>query len=46
VTLDKAGRAHFRPTRFVPPAARLAIERHGDLIEAYLLERAARRGQP
>jgi hypothetical protein len=46
VTLDKTGRAHFRPTRMLPPAARLAIERHGDLIEAYLAERASRLGQP
>jgi hypothetical protein len=38
VWLDKAGRAHFRavPSR----GARLAIEKHGDLIESYLNERA------
>ena len=35
--LDKTGRAHFRATRVLPPAAKLAIERHGDLIEAYVL---------
>jgi hypothetical protein len=39
VTLDKTGRAHFRPTYSPSRAARLAIERHGDLIEAYLIER-------
>jgi hypothetical protein len=38
--LDKTGRAHFRPTRMLPLAARLAIERLGDLIEADLVERA------
>jgi hypothetical protein len=40
VELDKAGRAHFRSVRIAPPAARLMIERQGDLIEAYLIERA------
>ena len=40
VELDKAGKAHFRATRIPPPAARLTIERQGDLIEAYLIERA------
>jgi hypothetical protein len=40
VTLDKTGRAHFRATKVPPPTARLAIERHGDLIEAYLIEAA------
>ena len=39
VELDKAGKAHFRTTRILPPAARLMIERQGDLIEAYLIER-------
>lgn len=42
VTLDQAGKARFRVTRILPPAARLAIERHSDLIEAYLVERAPR----
>ena len=42
VTLDETGRAHFRATRAIPPAAKLAIERHGDLIEPYLIERAPR----
>jgi hypothetical protein len=40
VELDKAGKAHFRSVRIPPPAARLMIERQGDLIEAYLIERA------
>jgi hypothetical protein len=39
VELDKAGRAHFRAKRIPPPAARLTIERQGDLIETYLIER-------
>jgi hypothetical protein len=38
-TLDQTGRAHFRATYTPLRAARLAIERHGDLIEAYLIER-------
>jgi hypothetical protein len=40
VELDKAGKAHFHATRIPRPAARLTIERQGDLIEAYLIERA------
>ena len=40
VGLDKAGKASFHATRIPPPAARLTIERQGDLIEAYLIERA------
>jgi hypothetical protein len=40
VALDKAGKAHFRSVTVPPPAARLTIERQGDLIEAYLVERA------
>jgi hypothetical protein len=40
VTLDKTGRVHFRSDRRIPPpAAKLAIARHGDLIEAQLIER-------
>lgn len=40
VTLDKTGRVHFRSDRRIPPpAAKLAIARHGDLIEAHLIER-------
>jgi hypothetical protein len=38
--LDRAGKAHFRSVRIPPPAARSMIERQGDLIEAYLIERA------
>ena len=40
VELDKAGRAHFRSVRIPSRDARLAIERQGDLIETYLIERA------
>ena len=40
VGLDKAGKAYFHATRIPPPTARLTIERQGDLIEAYLIERA------
>jgi hypothetical protein len=40
VELDKAGKAHFHAMRIPPPAARLTIERQGDLIETYLIERA------
>jgi hypothetical protein len=40
VEVDKAGKVHFRSVRVPPPAARLTIERQGDLIEAYLIERA------
>jgi hypothetical protein len=39
VMLDEAKRAHFRSVRILPLAARLTIERQGDLIEAYLVER-------
>jgi hypothetical protein len=42
VTLDEEGRARFRPTRILPHAAKLAIERQGDVIEALLIERALR----
>jgi hypothetical protein len=38
--LDETGKARFRSVRIPPPAARLTIERQGDLIEAYLIERA------
>jgi hypothetical protein len=40
VTLSESGRAHFSGGRFAPPAARLTIERQGDLIESCLIERA------
>jgi hypothetical protein len=40
VELDQAGNAHFRSVRIPSHDARLIIERHGDLIEAYLIERA------
>jgi hypothetical protein len=36
VTLDRAGRAHFRSRMVPPPATRRMIEVHGDLVEAYL----------
>jgi hypothetical protein len=39
VTLDEEGKARFRATYTPSRAARFAIERHGDLIEAYLRER-------
>jgi hypothetical protein len=38
--LSKAVKAHFRSVRIPPPAARLTIDRQGDLIGAYLIERA------
>jgi hypothetical protein len=37
--LDEADRAHLRSARILPSAARLTIERQGDLIEAYLIDR-------
>jgi hypothetical protein len=40
VELDQAGKPHFHAARIPPPGARLTIERQGDLIEAYLIERA------
>jgi hypothetical protein len=40
VTLSESGRAHLSGGRFAPPAAGLTIERKGNLIEAYLIERA------
>ncbi|HZZ21496.1 MAG TPA: hypothetical protein VFE60_02475 [Roseiarcus sp.] len=40
VTLGESGRAHFSGGRFAPPAAMRMIERQGDLIEAFLIERA------
>lgn len=36
--LDKAGKAHFRSDRIPSRDARLTIERHGDLIEPFLIE--------
>jgi hypothetical protein len=46
VTLDGEGRARFRPT-YSPSRDTLAmIERHADLIQALLIERASRRGPP
>jgi hypothetical protein len=39
-TLDKLGRAHFNATKIPSRDARLMIERHADLIESYLVERA------
>ena len=45
VTLDGDGRARFRSVRIPPLAARLEIERHGPLIEAYLSRRSAVRSR-
>jgi hypothetical protein len=45
-TLDEAGRARFQTSKVLPPAAKLAIERHGDLIEAHLREAATRLDPP
>ena len=40
VTLDDAGKARFRTPRGISPAlVGPVIERHGDLIEAYLIDR-------
>jgi hypothetical protein len=38
--LDSSGRAHFRSHKVPPLAARRAIEIHGDLVEALLVERS------
>jgi hypothetical protein len=46
VKLGESGRAHFGATHSPSRVARLAIERHGDLIEAYLLDRATRWDPP
>jgi hypothetical protein len=40
VALGESGRTHFSGGRFAPPAAMRMIERQGDLIEAFLIERA------
>ena len=40
VWLDRTGRAHFRAAGIPSRDARLMIEKHGDLIETYLVERA------
>ena len=39
-TLDETGRARFRSQRIPSRDARLMIEKHADLIEAYLNEQA------
>jgi hypothetical protein len=39
VTLDDEGKARFRSFRILSRDTRLMIERHGDLIEAYLTDR-------
>ena len=46
VTLDKTGRAHFRAAYSPSRTVRPAIERHGDLIEAYLRERSSSATSP
>jgi hypothetical protein len=38
-TLDKSGRAHFHAAGIPSRDARLIIETHADLVEAYLAER-------
>jgi hypothetical protein len=38
VTLDNAGRAHFRSGRIPSRDARIMIERCADLVEAFLVE--------
>jgi hypothetical protein len=40
VNLDRDGKARFHITKPLPSAAYLLIERCGDLIESYLIERA------
>jgi hypothetical protein len=45
VGLDKAGRAHFGPTRIPSRDARLLAEAHADLIESFLRERALQEEQ-
>jgi hypothetical protein len=42
VSLDTVGRVHFNATRIPSRDARLMIEKHADLIETYLVERAKR----
>jgi hypothetical protein len=37
--LDDEGRARFRATRALPPAARRVVETFGDVVEVYLRER-------
>jgi hypothetical protein len=46
VTLDKVGRARFRATCSPSRTAKLMIARHGDLIQAYLIDRATRLVEP
>ena len=41
-TLDDEGKARFRSTKPLPPAAMRIFETHADLIEAYLIDRASR----
>jgi hypothetical protein len=41
-TLDDEGKARFRSTKPLPPAAMRMVETHADLIEAYLIDRASR----
>jgi hypothetical protein len=46
VTLDDEGRARFRATKALPPAAKRIVETHADVIEAHLRESASRRSPP
>jgi hypothetical protein len=43
---DEKGRVHFRPRYSPSRDTRLLIERHGDLLEAHLRERASRLDNP
>ena len=41
VTLDAEGRARFRASRDLPPAAKRIVETHGDVIEAHLRDKGS-----
>lgn len=38
VAIDDEGRARFRTTKVLPPAAKRLIETHGDLLESFIKE--------